>query len=90
MNGANATREQIRQFVTSHFPLARQSPITDEDSLLVKGIIDSMGVLDLVNFVADKFNISIADEELLPENFESIKNLTFFVEQKQARLRKTA
>jgi len=54
----------------------------DDDSLLGSGIVDSLGVLDLVAFVEGEFGITIDAEELLPENFQSISSLTCFVKTK--------
>ena len=76
------TNGLIRQFIFDHFPLAKKVLINEEDSLLDSGIIDSLGILDLINFIEKEFAISISDEEVLPENFESIHNLTAFVERK--------
>jgi acyl carrier protein len=84
MEETNALDDRIRQFILSQFPLARQRVIQDCDSLLDNGIIDSMGVLELVNFVESEFGILIADDELLPENFQSVHHLAAFVRAKRA------
>ena len=74
---------RIRQFVLKHFPLARkQSSIEDDSSLLETGIIDSLGVLDLVSFIEKEFKITISEEDLLADNFESIARMTAFVQSK--------
>lgn len=51
----------------------------DTDSLLEKGIIDSLGVLDLVNLIEERYGIKVEDEELIPENLDSIASLSNFV-----------
>lgn len=72
---------KIRQLITAHFPLARRTSVLDDDSpLLNSGIIDSLGVLDLLMLIEEEFKITISDEDLLPENFETIANLTAFVQ----------
>ena len=73
----------IRKFVMERFPLARQRRIGDDDSFLESGIIDSLGILELVSFVEKEFEITVSDEELLPENFESFRCLIAFVERKR-------
>lgn len=83
MDGLNMTGIKIGQFILNHFPLARQQSITDNDSLLDAGIIDSLGILELVNFIEQEFDITVTDEELLPENFQSVLSLTAFVEKKK-------
>lgn len=74
---------QIREFVRTRFPLARNLEFTDEDSLLDAGVIDSLGILDLVGFLEETFGIQASDEDLNPENFDSIATLVRFVENKR-------
>ncbi len=74
---------RIRQFVVDRFPQARQAELSDEQDLLQSGIVDSLGILELVNFLTEEFRITVSDEELLPEHFSSIRSLTEFVESKQ-------
>jgi acyl carrier protein len=85
MEGTNSINKRIREFVLRHFPLARKKSITDDVALLDEGIIDSLGVLDLINFIEEEFKISISDEDLVPENFQSIQSIVIFIEQKQER-----
>jgi acyl carrier protein len=74
-----AAAGRIRDFVRSRFPLAREMDVADDASLLDAGIVDSLGVLDLVTFLEDAFGVKVEDEELSPENFESIVALVRFV-----------
>jgi len=74
---------QIRQFVLNHFPLARQRSIKNGESLLESGIVDSLGILELVDFLEHTFDMTISDEELIPENFHSIQNIGAFVKLKK-------
>jgi acyl carrier protein len=78
-------QERIRIFILEKFPLARKRGISDADSLLESGIVDSMGVLELVTFVEQEFGINVSDEELVPENFQSIRLLADFVLAKLSR-----
>lgn len=55
----------------------------DDTSFLETGIIDSTGVLELISFVQKKYGISVNDEELLPENFDSIARLATYIEKKR-------
>ena len=79
-----AVNERIRGFILDTFPLARKQNIKDRDNLLDSGIIDSLGMLDVVSFLEREFGIHVDDEELLPENFESIDNLAGFVARKNS------
>ena len=76
------SHERIVGFILEKFPLARKHPIASDDNLLENGIIDSLGILDLVSFLEQEFGIVVADDELIPENFQSVARLTGFVEQK--------
>jgi acyl carrier protein len=82
MNRTNEVNKRIRQFIMHNFPLARQRSSIDGDSLLGSGIVDSMGVLELINFIEAEFQITVSEEDLLPENFQTIACLTAFVQEK--------
>jgi acyl carrier protein len=56
--------------------------MSDEDRLLGNGILDSLAILDVVAFIEKEFHITISDDELLPENFNSISNMAVFVQSK--------
>ena len=62
------------------FPAAKR--LRQRGCALEERVIDFLGVLDLVSFMEQTFAITMSDEELLPENFETIQNLSNFVEQK--------
>ncbi len=76
-------QKEIRNFIIENFMMGRDpDQLSDSDSLLDKGIIDSTGVLELVGFLEETYNFQIEDEELIPENLDSITNLIAFVERK--------
>lgn len=76
-------RDQIRRFIFENFLFGEPDDrLKDDDSFLEKGIIDSTGVLELVAFLEEKFKIKIADEELVPENLDSVNNLVNFINKK--------
>ncbi len=72
--------ERIREFVRKTFFVS--GPLRDDDSLLDHGIIDSTGVLEVVAFVETEFGVRVLDEEMLPENLDSIANIAAYVERK--------
>ena len=74
--------ERVRQFITSNFYVADPAALSDEDSLLEAGIIDSTGVLELLGFLEREFGITMSDDEILPENLDSIARLASFVGKK--------
>lgn len=79
------THVRVRNFIVNQFPLARKRAIGDRDPLLGNGILDSLGILEVVAFVESEFGITVADEELIPESFESIASIARFVDEKRAR-----
>lgn len=77
---AETVVSEIRAFVVANFLFGQEDKsFTDGDSFLESGIIDSTGLLELVSFVEQTYGISIADRELLPENLDSLKNLSQFI-----------
>ena len=77
-------KKQIREFIIENFLFGNANGLKDETSFLEEGIIDSTGVLELVTFLEEKFEIQVADEELIPENLDSINNVTTYLERKIA------
>ena len=77
-------KEAIRNFVFEQYPLCRQKKLQDADSLIDSGIVDSMGILELVAFVESDLDVQVEDTDLTPENFESIESLSLFVAAKKA------
>ena len=75
--------QSIRKFVLERFPLARQRNVSNKDLLLESGILDSLGILEVVTFVENEFQITINDDELQPENFSSIASMSGYVAHKQ-------
>ena len=82
---ADTIAKDIREFVISNFLFGQNGDsLTESQSFLENGIIDSTGILELVGFLEQQFNISVADSELLPENLDSIDNASRFVSRKLA------
>ena len=77
-------RAKLRKFIESNFYVPEGEPLPDDGSLLDRGVIDSTGVLELIGFLQDEFGIEVKDEEMLPENLDSIRSIVTFVEGKRA------
>lgn len=76
---------RLREYVTENFLYTRQDyEFSDTDSLLGHGIIDSMGVIELITFVQDEFGISVEENEIIEENFGTLAAITRFIESKRA------
>jgi acyl carrier protein len=74
------TTSKIKTFLAQQFPMTRN--VSNDEPLLKNGLIDSLGILDVVSFVESEFGIVVSDEDLLPENFGSIHSLTDFVHER--------
>ncbi len=78
--------DQITGFIVSNFLFGDTSRTPKpSDSLVTSGVIDSTGVLELIEFVESEFGIKVADPEMVPENLDSIDSLATFVRLKQAQ-----
>jgi acyl carrier protein len=76
-------KDNVRQFITKNFYVADASKLGDDASLLDKGIIDSTGVLELVGFLESEYGIQVADDEIVPENLDSIAAIAGYVQRKK-------
>ena len=82
MEQVHGLNGRIRTFVETKFPLARSRKISNDYPLLETGIVDSLGVLDLVSFIEEEFHITVADDDLVPDNFQSIARIASFVSER--------
>ena len=75
--------QEIRRFITDNFLFGKtRKDFTDEVSFLDIGIIDSTGVLELVNFLEETYSFKVQDEDLVPANLGSIKSVAEYVARK--------
>lgn len=77
-------RQVIRSFIAQNYYVADAAEISDEESLLGRGILDSTGVLELVSFLEDRFGVAVDDAEIVPANLDSIDRIDLFLERKTA------
>ena len=76
-------RREIRQFIIDVFAFGDESVlVSDDDSLLEHRVLDSTDVLELIVFLEDRFHIKVEDEEVVPENFDSVTRLNDFATRK--------
>ena len=75
--------DKIRAFIFSNFLFdAEESALDNDTSFLEQGIIDSTGVLELVEWLEETFAMKVDDEELIPENLDSVNRLAQFIARK--------
>jgi acyl carrier protein len=85
MVNETAVRSKLKEFISNNFLLGKGlSDLKDGASFLDSGIVDSTGVLEIVGFLQDTWEINVPDEELLPENLDSVDNLAAYVLKKLA------
>ena len=75
---------EIRKFIAEDLLFGDDKPLGREDSLLEAGIIDSTGILELISFLEEKFKIRVSDDELVPENLDTIASLCAYLQKKLA------
>ena len=76
-------REKLRLYILENFLFTDdQSELNDDDSFMDNEIIDSTGILEVIEFLEDECQIKVEDEDLLPENLDSINKIISFVEKK--------
>ena len=73
----------LRDYVTESFlPSSGLDTFSDDDSFMEKGIIDSTGVLELLEFLEERFDIQVEDEEVIPDNLDSLIKLDAYISKK--------
>lgn len=79
-----STSDDLIEFVQKELAQGRGADIKPEDDLLANGVIDSLGILQLVQFVEQRFSFQIPDEDVVIDNFRSIAALTEYLEKTRA------
>lgn len=77
-------KQAVRTYVEQNFLIGSETRIEDGDSLLQLQIVDSTGFLELVNFIESSFGVKVGDDEMVPENLETIDSIDEFVRRKLA------
>jgi acyl carrier protein len=73
--------DELRQFVTDNFMFGKPCEgFADDDSFIQRGIIDSTAVMELIAFLEERYAIKLQDQDLVPENLDSVNGLARFVE----------
>lgn len=75
-------KAQIRTFIETNFLVQSMQAVNDDESLLDLQIVDSTGFLELIHFVESDFGITVAEPEMILENFETIDRIAHFVTRK--------
>ena len=78
--------DDIREFIVENFLFGEDGGLKDNSSFLEEGIVDSTGIMQLVSFIQEQYLIVIEDEELTPENLDSIQKVANFIQEKRRAL----
>ena len=79
MSAAGTIAQQVREFIVASFLYGQERAFADEASFLAEGFIDSTGVLQLVAFLEETYGITVEDDELIPDNLDSISSVVDYV-----------
>jgi acyl carrier protein len=82
----DAKRDTIRMFILQNYLFTEdQSALQDDTSFLESGIVDSTGMMEVIFFLEESWGIKVEDEEMIPENLDSVSNLVAFLKRKQGQ-----
>jgi len=76
----------VKAFILENFLFGEGEQLKEDTSFLESGIVDSTGILELVAFIEETFGIRMADDELVPENLDSISNVVNYLHRKREAL----
>lgn len=78
-------RDQVRSFILTNYLFSEdQSRLLDGESLMQSGTLDSTGILELIMFIEETFGVKVADDEMIPANFDSVQSIVSYIERKQS------
>lgn len=81
---AAALRDNIRDFILQNYLFTNDtSAVGFDDSLLGRGIVDSTGMLEIIFFIEEQLGVKVKDEEMIPENLDSVNRIAHFVESRR-------
>jgi acyl carrier protein len=72
----------VREFLVENFLFGDSNNLSEDTSFLETGVIDSTGILELVSFLEQTYNIAVEDEDLIPENLDSLRGIERFLARK--------
>jgi acyl carrier protein len=75
--------QQVRAFIVENFLFGRANGLKDSDSFLELGVIDSTGILELIAFVEQTYGMPVEDEDMTPENLDSIDKVSSYLRRKR-------
>jgi len=80
---ATGVRQEIKEFVVRNFLFGQDQDFDEEASFLESGVIDSTGVLELVAHLEETYDVKVKDDELIPDNLDSIDAIVAYLDRKR-------
>lgn len=77
-----SVRNEVVSLITQHFGRGAALPAGDEESLLENGVLDSLALNELVGLLTERFGVEVSEEDITPENLDSVAGLTRFLQSK--------
>lgn len=79
-------RNEVKQFILTNYLFTNdESKLNDTDSLMQNGVVDSTGILELIMHLEETYALKVDDDEMKPENLDSVANIVSFVERKRGK-----
>lgn len=76
-------RATLRNYILENYLFTDdQNVLADDDSFLDKSIVDSTGIMEIIFFIEEEYKLKVSDEEMIPENLDSINNLVAYISKK--------
>lgn len=80
-----SVEKSVRKYILENFLFTEdESELNSSDSFLDSGIIDSTGILEVISFLEEGFSIQVDDDEMIPENLDSVDNIASFINKKKS------
>lgn len=79
--------KRVRDYILENYLFTDdQSELNNDESFLAKGIVDSTGVLEVIMFLEESFSIIVEDDEMIPENLDSVNNIVQFIQRRMTKV----
>lgn len=76
--------DAVRNYILENYLFSDDpSALNDDESFMEKGIVDSTGMMEVINFIEEQFGIAVQDSEMIPENLDCVSAIVAYVERKQ-------
>jgi acyl carrier protein len=80
-----SVEQKVKEYIMDNFLFTDdESSLNNSDSFMEKGIVDSTGMLEIIYYLEDEFAIKVEDDEMIPENLDSVNNIAAFLNKKKS------